>query len=125
MADVRNVPPAADWAAPSPEFAEVSDGFEFPKTEDKLNMRLSKWFALFGRDDDADRRVDSADVSRDGTAKPPAATESELVGDGSMTATNIPSRHDDGSFPFPQNLRHRRSSGDGAPLPPWWRHFFR
>ena len=93
--------------------------------EHELDMRLSKWFALFRRNDDADRHADSADASRNGTAKPLAATESKLVDDGSMTAASKPDRHDDGSFPFPQDLRRHRSNCDGAPLPSWWKHFFR
>ncbi len=103
----------------------ASYGFEISKTEHELDMRLSKWFALYGRDDDADRHADSGDASRDGTAKPTAATGSEPVDDDSMSATGIASRHDDGSFPFPRRLRHRHSIDDGAPRPPWWRTIFR
>ncbi len=125
MANVRNVPPAVGRAAPGSEFAEVSGGFQFSKTGGELNMRFPKWVALFKKYQKVDRSVGSADASRDGTAKPAAATESEPVADGSMTATSIPSRHDDGSSPFPQDLRHRRRSDDGAPLPSWWRNFFR
>ncbi len=107
------------------ETVDVWHGFNISKTEHELDMRLSKWIALFGRDDDADRHVDSGDASRDGTAKPLAATGSELVDDGSMTATSIALRHDDGSFPFPSRLRHRHSTDDDAPRPPWWRIIFR
>ena len=85
-------------------------------------MFLSKWFGVFGREDDADRHAESADASRVGTAKPLAATESELVNNGSMTATSIESQHDDGSFPFPHRLRHHHSSDDGAPRPSWKGH---
>jgi hypothetical protein len=81
-------------------------------------MRLSKWFALGKKDVDAARHADSVDASREGTAKPLSATGSELADDGSMTGTSIPIRHDDGSFSFPHQLRHRRSSGDDAPAPP-------
>lgn len=86
-------------------------------------MRLSKWFALFGKDDDADRYVDSVGASREGTEKPPPGAESEIADDDSMTA--IPRRHDDGSFPFPHRLNQQRSSDDGAHRPSWWRIFYR
>ena len=85
-------------------------------------MGLSNWFAFFRRDDDADQHVDSADASRDGTAKPLAATGSELVDDGPMTATSIASRHDDRPFPFPSRLRHRHSNAASATRPPWWEY---
>jgi hypothetical protein len=90
----------------------------------ELNMRLFEWFASLGRDDDVDLHAGSADVSQDGTANPLAAAESLLTDDGSMIATGIPGRHDDGSFRFPHQLRHRYSSGDGAPDASWWKNFF-
>ena len=117
MADVRNIPPAVRRAAPSPEFAEVSDGFELSKTEDEFNMRSPKWVALFKKGQNVDRSVGSTDASRDGTAKPPTATGSGFVDDGPGTDTGIASRDDDESFPFPPNIRHRHSEDDGAPQP--------
>ena len=111
-------------AASNLEIADVSYGFEIFKTEQELDMFLSKWFGVFGRDDDADLLVESADASRDGTAKPLAATESELLDDGSLTATSIESRHEDGSFPFPHRLRQHHSSEKSSLRPSWWRRFF-
>ena len=125
MTDVREVPPAVGRAAPGPEFAEVSNGFEFSKTEDGLNMRFPKWVALFKNYEKVDRFVRGADASRDGTAKPPAATESELVDDGPGTDTSMASRHDDESFPFPPNIRHRHGKSDSDPPPSWWSNFYR
>ena len=125
MVDVRDVPPNVARAAPGPEFAEVSNGSEFSKTEDDLNMRFPEWVALFKNYQTVDRAVDSADASQDGMAKPPAATDSEFVDDDSITATNIPRRHDDEPFPFPPNIRHRHGKSDGGPPPPWWRIFGR
>ncbi len=91
----------------------------------KVNMRLSEWIAKFERYDDLYRSVDSADTGRHGMAMPAAATGWELVLDDSTTGTNVASRHDDGSFPFPHRLRHRHSNDDGAPRPSWWRNFLR
>ncbi len=125
MVDVRNIPPVEGRVATNPEFVEVSNGFELSKTEDELDMRFPKWVALFKKYQKVDRSVGSADASRDGTAKPAAATESELVDNGSMTATSIPSRRDDGPFPFPHRLRHRHSKDDSALRPSWWRNFLR
>ncbi len=71
----------------------------------KVNMRLSEWIAKFERSDDLYRSVDSADTGRHGMATPAAATGWELVLDDSTTGTNVASRHDDGSFPFPHRLR--------------------
>ena len=125
MADVRNIPPAVGRAAPSPEFAEVSDGFELSKTEDKLNMHFPKWVALFKKGQNVDRSVGSADASRDGAAKPPAVTGAEFLDDSPATVTSIANWDDDESFPFPPNIRHRHSEDDGAPQPSWWGDFFR
>ena len=55
----------------------------------KLNIRFSKWIALFKRDDYLHRYVDRADASRD----------------------------DDESFPFPHHLRHRHGKSDSEPPP--------
>ena len=60
-------------------------------------------------------------AGRQGVAKPPSATGSEFVDDGPGTDTSMASRDDDGSSPFPPNIRHRRSEDDGAPQPSWWK----
>ncbi len=125
MTDVRNIPPAVGRAAPSPEFAEVSYGFQLSNTEDELSTHFPKWAAIFKKGQNVDRSVGSADASRYGTAKPPPAIGSGFVDDGPGTDTSGASRDDDESFPFPPNIRHRRGKSDSDPPPSWWGVFFR